>query len=137
MVFQRLRKKYEEWQERRFLRKHHCETREQYNRRYDPKVCFHAPTVGGFYHGYPYIHVFRDHRQDLVYLGDWFQNMGLVREWAEEHCQGAFRYDLHRMSHEQEHLQDWRFDDCFGQGDYCFFAFEKEEDYIWFRLKWA
>lgn len=140
MVIEKLKTRYQQWRDRRFLKKHGCDDWEQYHHRFDPSIFRRADTVRQFYSGYPYLHCFTDHIQDMVYIGDWYQGMGIVRQWATENCKGKFRCDLHSMTMTDGKapptLDGWKFDYCFG-GDFCFFAFELEEDAIWFKLRWG
>jgi hypothetical protein len=56
---------YREWSDQRFLKRHGCETREEYDRKYDPDVVHRATRIKNFYHGYPYVYCFEDHNHNI------------------------------------------------------------------------
>ena len=61
-----------------------------------------------------------------------------MSNWCEKNCKGKHRYDIHRVVLENSDItinNDYWFNDLGGY-DYLFFAFEKEEDYAWFCLRW-
>lgn len=135
-----LRVYYEEWKERRFLRSHHCSTRKQYNRKYDPDHNFRATHLREFYHGYKYFHYFPNYSHaayTTIYdYGPGGYKMGyhLIEEWCEENLTHKWRKDGHRCL--VNHWGQWEINEI-GGGDLIFFAFQNKEDYFMFSLKWG
>lgn len=107
-----------------------------YNRKFplakdDTGLSKNAQSIKDYYKGYPYIV-----RWD--YDKTWKNaNLDAASFWCQENCVGKFTTHIHRVT--QTSLfgteNEWRFDDIAGT-DYCFWAFEKEEDAIMFSLVW-
>jgi hypothetical protein len=128
--------RWKAWKERRFLRKHGCETRIQYSRWYDPNCHRGANRIRDYYHGYPFIYSFEFGKISMVdLLGDWYQGIDDIREWCNKNCHNKWRDDYHRVWRENED-EDWRMDEM-GGGDVLFFAFKEERDLMLFILRWV
>ena len=136
----KLKQRYANWQERRFLKRHHCETREQYERRYDPDYNIRATRISDYYHGYEFVHciVPRDH---YAYKILWDYGPGGYREgnhdildWCRENCEGKWRADYLRVM--QNYWGEWEVNEI-GGGDYLFWAFQNEMDFMNFCLRWG
>jgi hypothetical protein len=66
-IIEKVKQKYLDWREKRFLKKHGFKTRSQYERFHDPDYNIRAPRIKDYYHGYPYIHRFDD-REHTIYF---------------------------------------------------------------------
>lgn len=143
----KLKERWAAWREARFLKKHHCETRAQYEHRYDKDVNSYANHITEYYHGYPFIHSFKSsHSTPFDQFGDWLEGLSALRGWCDEHCKAKWRADIIRVSIRDggpgpgARLRmvdgDWMMDEM-GGGDVLFFAFKSEEDMLWFSLRWA
>jgi len=102
-----------------------------YNRRsdstLDKRIYHDATTVKDFYIGYP--HVIRwDNTVDN------YQNAERAKIWCRENCVGLYTTHIHRV-YINKWTNEWEFNEI-GSGDYCFWAFEKEEDAVMFALTW-
>jgi hypothetical protein len=128
-----IQKRYLEWRERRFLAAHGCETREQYDYRYDPGVNRRASRVKDFYHGYPYVYCFENRDHDVYYWDVGIDGIYVLSQWCKENCTDKFRFDCHRVSSTSS---GWEIDGL-GGGDYIFFACKNPKDYTLFLLRWA
>lgn len=139
---------YNQWQERRFLKRHGCSTREQYDRKYDPDYNYNADRVKNFYHGYPYWHVFENgshHCYKLLYdHGPGGHRYGYhdIQDWCKENAQHKFRMDFLRVF-EQTPIglngaeeTEWWINEI-GGGDHVFIAFKDPEDFFMFKLRWS
>lgn len=127
-----------------FLKKHHCVSWRQYKKDYDEDVIRHATLISQFYHGYPYIHYFEKSPQHTD-LMNWLRAM---RDWCDSNCSDKVRYDIHRVIRERGLIHN-EYDDTIlwceidefsmndiGGHDVLFFAFKREKDLTWFKLRW-
>ena len=135
-----LKEKYAEWKEDRFLKKHRCDSREQYEHRFDPDINNRATAIRDYYHGYSYVSCCepRSHyAYELLYdhgPGGHRYGFNDMHDWCKEHCQEKFRVDYHRVI--KNYWNRWEMNEI-GGGDHVFFAFKNKEDYFLFTLKWA
>jgi hypothetical protein len=135
-ILQLIQKRYREWQERRFLAAHGCETREQYDYRYDPGINRRANIVKDFYHGYPYVYCFTDHRHLIYYWDLGYDGTFELRKWCEGNCTDKYRFDFHRVLKTSSTSNEWAINEI-GGGDYIFFACKNPKDYTLFLLRWS
>ena len=147
-MFETIRRRYQAWQERRFLRRHGCTSRAQYERMYDPDHNCLATRTSDYYHGYPYVYCFEDYshyiyRQIADYgLGGVRSGHTDIRRWAQENCQDKVRFDFLRVR--QQHAigvdgqadPEWHINGV-GDRDMIFVAFKSERDFAFFMLRWA
>lgn len=130
-AIQTLKSSYYDWRERRFLRKHGCKNREQYNLKYDPLHNPIATRLVDFYHGYKYIYCFENDKHDKISL------LTVVTLWClEENLSGKWRLDVHRAMKYPSTGNEWERNEI-GGGDYIFAAFTDERDYMLFLLRWS
>ena len=130
-TIQTLKSRYDDWRERRFLRKHGCYNREQYNLKYDLLYNPRATRLVDYYHGYKYIYCFENHKHDNISL------LTVVTLWClEENLSGKWRFDVHRAIKYPSTGNEWEINEI-GGGDYIFAAFTDERDYMLFLLRWA
>ena len=130
-TFVKLKNRYTDWRERRFLRKHGCYNREQYNLKYDLLYNPRATHLVDYYHGYKYIYCFENHKHDNISL------LTVVTLWClEENLSGKWRFDVHRAIKYPSTGNEWEINEI-GGGDYIFAAFTDERDYMLFLLRWA
>jgi hypothetical protein len=134
--------KYRTWQENRFLKKHGCETREQYDYRYDPDRVPRATQIRNYYQGYQHVHCF-ENRENFVYKiiydygpGGYRDGFDEIYEWCEENLSGKWRYDMLRVMKWPSTGNQWEINEL-GGGDHWFFAFQNDEDYFMFKLQWG
>ena len=127
-----IKQRYKDWRKRRFLKKHHCDSWEQYNRWYDPDINGRSTQVRYFYYGYPYFYCF-ENRNHNIYNWNSLENL---RCWAETHCQHKYRMDIFRVIKCPATSNEWEINDLGGR-DYIFIAFKNEHDAFKFMLKWA
>jgi hypothetical protein len=127
------RTKIKTWQDKRFLKRHSVETWAQYNHHYDPDINWRATRVNDFYHGYPYVYCFENHRHDVYYWDVHLDGIYVLSQWCKDNCKDKFRFDFHRVI---KYHNQWEFNDI-GGGDYIFAAFKDEQDFVMFALRWA
>jgi hypothetical protein len=127
--------------ERVFLRKHGCENRAQYNRRYDPGVNYQANFLDDFYPGYQVVWLLesRDHYAYHVLWdhgpGGWRGGYHDIMDWCTQHCAEKFRFDMHRMFFDG-YSGKWVLNGI-GNGDYYCVAFQSELDAAQCKLRWT
>ena len=135
-LIEKLKQRYKDHNERRFLKAHGCKTWKEYERRYDPDIGPLARWAHTFYHGYPHIFPLDpDGYRDLHFHGvyPYLDAVDKMTEWCEQNCRGKWRNDWHRGFWDQHGNYEFN---SIGGGDIMFFAFKEESDYIWFRLTW-
>lgn len=133
-----LKERWLAWRERRFLKKHHCVSREQYEHTYDKDVNFYAGRISEYYRGYPFIYAFESsHLTPFDQFGDWLEGLYALRKWCGENCKAKWRADILRVNKRWDIEDDGWIMDELGGGDVLFFAFKSEEDMLWFSLRWA
>ena len=133
LSIERLSRIFRLWKDQRFLRKHGCETWQQYHLRYDKDVNRIASNVVDWYAGYNYVYCF-ENINHTVY--DWdiaYDGCFVINRWCEENLDDKYRLDFHRV---YRHYQEWIISDL-GGGDLVFAAFKNERDYLMFLLKWS
>ena len=133
---------------RRFLKKHHCNTWRQYNKEYDQDIIRHATLLSQFYYGYPYLAYFEDSKSMPLHYRDWQDWLRDMRDWADKNCTDKYRYDIHRVIRERGLIHNdyddtmiWTDTEEFSMNDIggldvLFFAFKSKKDLVWFKLKW-
>lgn len=133
-IFATLKKSYHAKKRQKFLEKHGCYTEEEYSRRYDPDINWREDNIKRFYHGYPYVFVFTDPLGDIwTRHGDWLQGLHAINEWCDGNIIHKYRPDIHRAMHSS--WEGWSRNEL--AGDYVFFAFKDEKDFVWFSLRWG
>jgi hypothetical protein len=136
MLLDFVKQRYKQWRDRRFLKRHGVETWAQYNHRYDPDINWRATRVNDFYHGYPYVHCFENHRHEVYHWDVHLDGIYVLSQWCEDNCKGKFRFDFHRAMNAPGTAWEWHINEL-GGGDYIFAAFKDPEDFFIFRLKWG
>ena len=143
MMLHLLKTRYLAWKEARFLKQHHCRTRKEYDRMYDPDYVLRASQISNFYQGYRHIHCF-ENRASYVYEriydygpGGYRDGFPVICEWCEEHLTTKWRYDMLRAMKTPSTGNQWEINELGGSGDYWFFAFQDSEDYFMFKLQWG
>jgi len=133
-IVEKIKDSYLNWKEKLFLKKHGCENRAQYERRYDPDYNIRATRVKDYYHGYPYVHCVTD-RDHTIYFWDlgWCGTT-VIHSWCKENLKGKFRIDCLRVIKDR-YTNEWEVNEL-GGGDYYFIAFKDESDMMWFKLRW-
>jgi hypothetical protein len=130
-----LRIKIKTWQERRFLKRHGCDSWEQYNYRFDPDIFKPASRIRDYYRGYPYFYCFENHKHEVY---DWdihIDGIYVLSKWCKKNCKDKFRFDFHRAMKAPATANEWEINEL-GGGDYIFVAFKEQRDYTWFILRW-
>ena len=141
-------KRYCEWKDRRFLKKHGCKTWAQYNKQYDPDYNLRASRIRDFYHGYPYIYCF-DNYKHYAYqkIGDYgpggiITGIDEIQKWVSNNTKNKTRFDFLRVIKvgavhlDNTTSEEWWINEI-GGGDLIFVAFKEERDYLIFSLRWA
>lgn len=138
----------------KFLKKHNCKSWSHYNAEYDPDYDKYSDRISGFYKGYKHVHVFRDpshYAYSTIYdhgPAGYRNGFHDICDWCVENCKGKIRFDGHRMLHlDKEDINEWiifnnvnlsEYSEYHGLTNYyVFIAFKEEEDYIWFKMRWA
>jgi hypothetical protein len=131
------------WKTKRFLAKHGCTTQEQYDKLTDPGIFYRTSRINDFYHGYSYVYCCENSNHIVYEYGPGFSiGIEYIAEWAKQNVKHKWRYDAHRVRQQTgigldgSTEREWYFDEM-GGGDYYFFAFTNEKDYLWFLLRWG
>lgn len=134
--------KLNDWKERRFLKKHKCNSWEQYNHRFDPDRNQRASRVKDYYHGYNNWVAIEDTNHKVYYWDVAYDGIYVLSEWCKENFKGKFRFDFLRV-HKQTPYglngpedSEWWINEL-GGSDYIFFACKEPEDMFLFKLKWG
>lgn len=136
-MFGILKDRWKRWREKRFLEKHGCSNRREYELKYDTDVGYKARWAHTFYHGYPYILPIKpDGLRDYgLYILPYHDQSAQMMEWCEKNCKGKWRNDWARGFYDQHGNFELGYH---GVGtDMLFFAFKEESDYTWFALAWS
>ena len=132
-IFANIHNCFKLWRDRRFLRRHGCETWREYDIRYDTDVNRSASRVREFYHGYPYVYCFENRDHPVYYWDIAVDGAYILNNWCENTCVDKYRLDFHRVY--RNYWNEWEINEI-GGGDYIFAAFKNERDYLLFSLKW-
>ncbi len=142
MALNLIRDRYNKWKEDRFLKKHNCRNRKEYERRFDPDYIPWAPQIRNYYNGYKHIHCFENY-ENFVYKriydygpGGYRDGFHEICDWCEENLSGKWRYDILRVMKAPSTANQWEVNEL-GGGDHWFFAFMDDEDYFMFKLQWG
>jgi len=118
-------------------------TEETYQRQTDPRVDKSAGTVDQYYHGYPHVHIYESSIvPPFSRYTEWIECYSLMNQWCKDHCQGAWREDIMRLSKQTalgwDHSETivYHINEIAG-GDSLCYAFENDQDHTLFVLKWA
>lgn len=130
---QRGREQYDLWKQQRFLRKHGCETWEQYRYQYDTAINRIATRVRDYYHGYPYVYCYENHDHEIYYWDLGRDGMYVTSQWCKCNLKSDFRFDFLRVIRTGS---GWEINEI-GGGDYIFFACKNPQDYTLFLLTWS
>lgn len=137
----KLKEQYKEWRDQRFLKKNHCKTWYEYNRRFSPDVCYRSTDIKNFYLGYPFVHCIESNEHfayKLIYdygPGGYRYGYKDILDWCKENSQGKYRADIHRVM-KNTWSGRWVINEL-GGADYVFFAFNESKDYVNFLLRWS
>lgn len=132
----------------RKLAKSGYKTWAMYRRNTDPDVIRHADRVSNFYKGYKYVYQCTN-AEHYAYRRLYDYGPGGARygyddilDWCNKKSRFKWRVDIHRVLKQTglgldgSEEPDWFFNDI-GGSDYIYFAFQNEQDYIMFLLRWA
>jgi len=133
-LFNRLADSVAAWKEARFLKKHHCRTRKEYEKVYDTKMNPRGRTIDEIYFGYAeWVPI--DNPRHVIYT-DWGPGISLglehVATWCANNCRGTWRCDWHQVDIDSFGIYH---QSCMGF-DFVFFAFTDPRDAMMFRLRW-
>lgn len=140
--------RWQAWRDRRFLKRHGCETWQQYHKQYDPDYNIRADRIRDYYHGYSYIHCFRSYEHYAYRLlydygpGGYRHGYDDIQEWVLNNCSRKARFDFLRVLELRvidqggNAREEWYINEI-GGGDLIFAAFKDERDYMMFLLRWA
>lgn len=135
-IIENLRKQYQEWKDRRFLRRHGCETWKQYHRQYDTDISPRSTRIKDFYCGYPYWYIFENREHQIYWWDMAYDGSADIITWCEDNCRDKFRFDCFRVIKYPSTAGQWEMNEI-GGGDYYFAAFKDERDFLMFTLRWA
>ena len=118
-----------------------------YRHNRDDDVVRYADKVSDFYsEKYTYVHRIDYLHYAYTCVHDWGPG-GLIfgyevmRDWCEAKCRFKYRMDIHRVYHQTgigvngDLHEDYWFNDI-GGSDFVYFAFQNEQDYLMFLLRW-
>lgn len=118
-----------------------------YRHNRDNDVVRYADKVSDFYaEKYKYVHRIDYKHYAYECVADWGPG-GLrfgyedMRDWCEAKCRFKYRMDIHRVYHQTgigvngDLHEDYWFNDI-GGSDFVYFAFQNEQDYLMFLLRW-
>jgi len=144
----RLKARIRKWRAERKLEKSGYHSWQVYRHNRDNDVCRYADKVSDFYSGYKYVYRC-DGNKDYAYqcvadYGPGGLRFGYddMRDWCELKCRFKYRMDIHRVMKQTgigvngDLHEDYWFNDI-GGTDYVYFAFQNEQDYIMFMLRWS
>lgn len=134
-------RKFKAWRKLRadakFLANHDAPTWAAYKKKYDPLLshAYFYGSVRNWYRGYPYIFYWDSPSSPIwkLYTGDLVSAMKEIDNWCEKNILGEYRHDFLQVIETSNN--DWC-DNCFG-GDWLFFAFTDERDFVLFSLRWS
>lgn len=130
------------------LKRHNCDTWEDYLRKTDPDHNSRASRINDFYHGYKYIIpiVSSNHYAYTVTADYGPAGIGYgysdINYWCKKNCKEKFRLDCLRVFKQTgiyldgSTLPEYWINEI-GGSDIIFFAFKNDEDAMWFKLKWG
>lgn len=120
-----------------------------YRHNRDNDVCRYADKVSDFYSGYKYVYMCIDNPNHYTYkcvadYGPGGLRFGYedMRDWCELKCRFKYRMDINRVLKQTgigidgQEYPEWYFNDI-GGNDYVYFAFQNEQDYVHFMLRWG
>jgi hypothetical protein len=137
-----LRSRIKFWRDNRFLKRHGCDTWQEYHYRFDPDRDIRCSRVKDYYHGYPYWYVFERSEHycyKLLYdLGPGGFRYGYhdIIDWCQDNVKGKHRIDFLRVINVPATAYQWEINEL-GGGDHIFVAFKEEKDYLWFLMRWS
>ena len=140
-LFDSIRQRYQAWQDRRFLKRHHCDSWAQYHRHYDPAISRGSSYIRNWYRGYSYVHCFESYDHYAYRLlydygpGGVAYGSDEINQWCADNCEGKYRGDVHEVVWD-DWGQDWYSSGIAGR-DRVFFAFQESRDYLFFSLRWS
>lgn len=140
-MLEKLKQYLKSKREQHFLKRHLCDTWEQYYHRYDPGISYQSTRIKDFYHGYPFVHCIETanhYAYQLLYdYGPGGHKYGYeeILEWCKQNGRAARRIDMHRVI-KDTWSGSWEINEI-GGVDYIFFAFKDRRDYSLFMLRWA
>lgn len=133
-IIKSIKDSYARWSEKRFLKRHGCDNRRQYELKYDQDRNKMASRIQDYYHGYPYVYCFENREHQVYYWDIAIDGSYIISEWCSKNCSGKFRMDFHRVY--KNHWDQWEINEI-GGGDYIFAAFKDSQDFTLFVLKWS
>lgn len=134
--------KHQQWRDRRFLKKHRCETWDQYHHFYDPDFNICASRITDYYHGYHHWYMFEDHKhycyKCLSDYGPGGTRYGYedIHAWCKQNLTHKFRLDALRVIRAASTANQWTINEI-GGTDYIFMAFKDQQEFTWFMLRWG
>lgn len=145
----RLRARYRKWSAERKLEKSGYRSWRAYRHNRDNDVYPRADKVSDFYSDkYKYIYRIDNYKHFAYECVRDYGPGGLVfgyedmRDWCELKCRFKYRMDIHR-AYKQTGIgingdthEDYWFNDI-GGSDFVYFAFQNEQDFAHFLLRWS
>jgi len=135
-MIEAIKQRYAAWKDNKFLKKHGCETWEQYNYRFDPDYNIRATRITDYYHGYPHWTPIMDRNHQAYYWDVHSDGIYVLSQWCKENLKDKFRFDFQRVMKAPATAYQWEINELGGE-DYIFFACKDPEDFFLFQLKWG
>jgi hypothetical protein len=139
MILSFIRSRYKRWVDKRYLKKHHCRSWEQYNHVYDEGRNVNADNLTDYYCGYnAIVHV---RWAIVVNLPSWHDPFGggyyELTNWCKEHCTDDFRLDdiAGKFINSKYVMADTLLSNSVISNQ-VFIAFKSEKDALLFKLRW-
>lgn len=126
------------WKDACFLKRHGCETWEQYNRKYDSDCDKFAQTPRQYFKGYSRVYAMTDLTHSMYFSDIAYDGYYVINKWLKQNCTGKHRIDILRVVYDSDHssVGDMYINEIGGR-DFYFIAFKDEKDYLLFLLRWA
>lgn len=134
-MFEYIKKRYKEWKDNRFLKKHGVRSWKEYHRVYDKRINRGTSYLSRYYHGYPAtVIITMDKLRDSPWRHHPFTSdaYGLTL-WCHENCEHDWRHDWHRGSFMNDDFYIMEL----GNEDIVVFAFHDEQDAFKFKMRWS
>ena len=128
--------KLKQWKDRRFLKKHGCETWAQYNRWFDPDYNRRASRIRDYYHGYPHWTIIENHNHQIYWWDMAYDGSSEIVDWCEENLTSKYRFDCLRVINCPATANEREINEL-GGTDYYFFACQDPKDFFLFAMRWG
>ena len=135
-IIKRVRAYLRKYKAARKLKMSGHDTWASYRHMHDPDICRSSLGPKDFYIGYPYVYKIASPDHYAYQSVDGFMTCGydIMRKWCEKNIRYNYRMDYHRVF--KDHFTRELFNEMAGD-DMIYFAFNNEQDYLLFVLRWG